>query len=467
MEKTKLLQLLSDLNAWELRNLEQFLRSPFHNQREDVLRLFEFYKTQHSKKRPDFSDAAACRAVWPDKDLDTVDYPNLRSYLFKLTEKYLACEEIFRDEVLLKMSLSKAYKRRNKDHNFEQTIRDIKVVLEKQPLRNPAYLRKAFEVEYEVYDYIASRSRMEETNIEAVGKMLDAHYFAEKLKLACAQQSLSKIRPQDYDLSILPEVLAFLADKPDWVSYPAVAIYYHAFLTLTDQNNETHFQEVRRLLQDCRDQFMEREIGDVYRICLNYCIKRSNQGELHYTREGFDLYRLGIEHGYLLKEGQLSHHSYTNAAAFGITLREYEWAERFIQDHQNKVSHKHRESAFHFCLARLWHAKGNYPEAMRLLAEFNTDDPYYYLIAKKMLCKIFYEGAEIAPLESLLDSMRVYLKRHGLDGDIKAHFKLFVDLIWQILKLPPYDSKAKTKLLVAIDKLPLFVDKEWFLKQLK
>ena len=467
VEKTKLLQLLNSLSAWELRNLEQFLRSPFHNQRDDVVRLFEFYRKQHSRRSPDFSDAWAIRAVWPDKPPDTVDYPNLRSYLFKLTEKYLACEEIFGDEIVLKMRLAKAYERLNRDSNFEQTVRDIKGILEKQPLRNPEYLRRQFELEYEIFDHVSSH-RVEETNLEAVSRMLDAHYFAEKLKLACAQLSLNDVHPQDYDLSILPGVLDYLKEKTDWLSYPAIEVYYHAYLALTDQANEPNFQEVRRLLSDCQEQFTEREIGDIYRICLNYCIKRSNQGDSFYAREGLKLYRFGIEQGFLLTEGHLPHHTYINAAAFGISLGEYDWAERFIEDYKNKVAREHRESAYAFCLARLRYAQGNYREAMPLLAGFVTDNPYHFLIAKKMLCKIFYEGEEIAPLESLLDSMRAYLQRHNkMDKDMKTHFKLFIDLMSRLVKLAPRDAKAKAKLSAGIEKLHLAVDRDWFLKQLK
>lgn len=469
MEKTKLLQLLNSLSAWELRNLEQFLRSPFHNQRDDVLRLLGFYRQQRDKRKPDFSDAAATRAVWPGKAPSAVDYPNLRSYLFKLVEKYLAAEEILGDELLMKMRLAKAYKRLNKADSFEQTARDLKGVLEKQPLRNPEYLRWQFELEYEMLDHDISRSHLKEATLDAVAKMLDAHYFAEKLKLACAQLAFLGIRPEKSDLDLLPEkeIVDFLKQKTEWLLQPAIAVYYNAFLAFTEQETEPHFREVRRLLRDCQAQFTGRELGDVCRICLNYCIKQANQGDLSYAHEGLELYRFGIEQGFLLAEGHLPHNTYINAAAFAVSLIEHEWAERFIEDYKNNVAREHRENAYIFCLARLRYAQGNYREAMPLLAEFSTDYPYHFLIAKKMLCKIFYEQEDVDPLESLLDSMRVYLQRHEMDKAIKEHFKLFINLMTRLVKLVPRNSKAKERLLIDIEEIPLAADKEWFKKQLK
>jgi hypothetical protein len=236
---------------------------------------------------------------------------------------------------------------------------------------------------------------------------------------------------------------------------------------LSGQPNKEHFEKVHQSLRDAQGQFTERELGDICRICLNYCIRRANQGDSFYAEEGLELYRLGIEQGYLLTEGHLPYHTYINAAAFGISLGKYDWTERFIEDYKNKVAREHRQNAHIFCLARLRYAQGNYREAMPLLAEFSTDYPYHFLIAKKMLCKIFYEEDDIGPLESLLASIRAYLQRHEMDKAIKEqHFKLFIDLMSRLVNLTPRDVKAKAKLLAAVEKLPLAADKEWFLKVL-
>ncbi len=467
MEKTKLLQLLNGLSAWDLRNLEQFLRSPFHNQRTDVLRLFEFYRAQRAQRTPNFSEKAAILAVWPGKLADKVDYPNLRSYLYKLVERYLAIEEIIGDEFLLKMRLARAYERMNKEDNFGRTARDLKAILGKQALRNPDYLRRRFELEYEIFDHVSSRSRMEKTNLEAVGRMLDAHYFAEKLKLTCAQLSFSDVRLEVYDSSILAEMVAFLKQNIEWLSYPAIAVYFYAYLALTEDDNEQHFQKVRRLLEEYYEQFSERETRDIYLLCSNFCIKRSNQGELRYTREGFELYRLGIGQGFLLTEGHLSYHTYINTAAFGITLGEHEWVERFIGEYKTKVAREHQESSYALSLARLRYAQGNFTEAMLLLAGYTTDDPYYFLIAKVLLSRIFYELEEIAALESLLDSIRAYLQRHNnINNSVKADFKHNISLTDKLIRLAPHDAKGRAKLIAAAEKLNRLVDKEWFLKQL-
>lgn len=467
MEKSKVLQLLKGFSAWDLRNLGQFLRSPYHNRRPDVIRLYEFFLAEKARPSPDFSDAAAIRAVWPDARPGSVDYPNLRSYLYKLAEKYLAAEEIFDDEILLKMRLAKALERRNKTAHFDQAMRDLRSIVTKKERRNPEYLRRQFELEYQAFDHASSRKRMEETNLEAVTRLLDTHYFAEKLKLACAQLSFQKVRPKAYDLSILPGVVAYLQENTGWLSHPAIAIYYYAYLALTEKDNESHFHAVRRLLRECSDLFEEREIRDIYLLCINYCIDGSNRGERLYTREGFELYREAIAQGFLLSDGRLSNHSYINTAAFGIVLREYDWVESFIQDYRYKMA-RDGDGAYRFCLAWLRHAQGHYAEAMRLLAEFGTDDPYYFLIAKGLLAKIFYEQAEINALEALLDTMRIYLHRHeGMNKGVKAHFKQIIDLMSRLLKLIPGDRKAKAALMTAIEKLPLAADREWFLKQLK
>lgn len=468
MEKSKLLQLLNALSAWQLRNLEQFLDSPFFNRRDDVQRLFAFYQSERNKRNPNFSDAAACRAIWPDKMARVADYPNVRSYLYRLTEKYLACEEMLADDILLKMHLARAYERLGKADIFEHTLSNARDMLEKTPLRNPDYLWRQFRLEYESYDHAVRHANMNEAQLDAVGNLLDAGYLAEKLKLECARLPFLDLHAQTSTPGLLPVLMTYLKQNKDWLPHPAIAIYYYAYLALTEEaDNELWFDEVRNLLQNGHEQFSSQEIGDIYRICVNYCIKRSNRGEKAYTRKGFDLYRSGLEQGYLLTGGYLSHLTYLNTAKLGIALEEYEWVESFIYNFRNKVAPKSRDGDFPFCLARLRHAQGRYEEAMRLLAEFNTNDPTFFLIAKVMLAKMFYEHNYFDPLESLLDSMRVYLQRRLFEKDKKKYFKLFIDLMVKLLRLPPNDSRAKKRFLEKVEDMPLAADKEWFLKQIE
>lgn len=470
MEKTKLLLLLNSLSAWELRNLEEFLRSPFHNKRDDVLRLFEFYRAQRDKRNPNFSDAATIRAVWPGKPAKTADFPNLRSYLFKLTEKYLAVEEVFADEFTLKMHLGRAYERLGIGSAFEQTMREARSVLNKKPLRNPQYLRRQFELEYEILDHDISRGRIEENTLSKVVQLLDAHYLAEKLKLACAQISFLNYSPEKFDLEELRAKMNFFLEEIQRSSDPAIEVYYHAFLALSEeQYNPKHFEKVRQLLSDSRDQFTERELGDICRICINYCIKEFNKGNKDYANEGLDLYRSGIEKGYLFVNGRLPRDTYINTAAFGIRLNEYDWVDGFIGDYRYKLAGelRDRENAFAFSLGRLRYEQGNYEEAMPLLASFVTDNPNHFLIAKKMLCKIFYELKEIASLESLLDSMRAYLKRHKMERDLKKHFNLFINLMSQLVNLAPGDKKKAASIRKRLSELKIQADIDWFEEQLK
>jgi hypothetical protein len=61
MQSTPLFQLLKSLTKADRRDLAKFLRSPFHNTREDVVRLFDFFEQNveyntptmgNPKKRP-------------------------------------------------------------------------------------------------------------------------------------------------------------------------------------------------------------------------------------------------------------------------------------------------------------------------------------------------------------------------------------------------------------------------------
>ncbi|MCK6693336.1 MAG: hypothetical protein L6Q97_14720, partial [Thermoanaerobaculia bacterium] len=216
--------------------------------------------------------------------------------------------------------------------------------------------------------------------------------------------------------------------------------------------------------------FSEREIRDFLLFSINFCIILSNQGKERYTSEALNLYRQGLEKGYLLKEGYLSHHTFINIVALGCTLKEFDWVKGFIKEYDNKVDPKpnldRRDSVVLFCKARLQRDLGNYREAMQMLAQFQTDDPYYFLLAKVSLSRIYYELDEFDALESLLGTMRAYLKRNPLEERKKEHFQRQINLMYDLIKLVPADRHARARILTEIKKLPLVSDQNWFLKQI-
>lgn len=467
MKKTKIFQVLSALSAWEVRNLRQFLTSPFFNQREDVVRLFDFFSQSQNGESSELKREVAFKFVYPQKVFDDQTFRLLTSRLLKLTEDFLACREALKDETQWKINLSKAYRKMNMEKPFKKTVGQIRDRLEKRSLRNAEYCHQLYRTEYEYYDYISSKVRSGETNLQLLADTFDTFYIAGKLQQACMMVSHQAVFKKQYEFGLLENVLGFIEKNSEVLSLPAIAVYYHCYRAITSDEDENHFHELRRLIPSCLNQFTQIELQGIYILAINYCIKQMNAGRKQYFGEGFELYRSGLTSGILLENDQISRFTFNNTIVLGLYMKEFEWIEGFIENYQNKLPVKHRRNIVNFSLAKLRYAQNNYKDAMRFLVKFDSEDYLLNLEAKTLLLKMYYELREFEPLEAHLESMRMYLQRKEVISYHKTFYENIVRFTKKMTDLPDYDKEGREKLRQQILDTKIRGEREWFLRQLE
>jgi tetratricopeptide (TPR) repeat protein len=269
-----------------------------------------------------------------------------------------------------------------------------------------------------------------------------------------------------YDIGMLDEVLEY-AKLKNFLEYPAIAMYYYSYMTMTDRENESHFQNLKNEIARNGYLFPKTELRDILLSATNYCIGRMNAGYTQYIRESFELFHWGLNENVLLDEGILSRITFMNIVTIGNMLGEYDWIEKFIHDYKGFLEDQYRDDLVHYSLARLHFEKGDYKTAMQLFRQVEYDDILMNLNAKLMQFKMFYEQGDLEVVESLLESMRTYLARKEVIGYHKANYKNIIRLTKKMLKINPYNQAQKTKLLKEIEEANPLAERKWLLKQLK
>ena len=103
---------------------------------------------------------------------------------------------------------------------------------------------------------------------------------------------------------------------------------------------------------------------------------------------------------------------------------------------------------------------------MQHLLRMEYDDVLQNLVAKTMLCKIYYELDETDALENQLDSIQIYLRRKKVLGYHKDNYSAIVRFMRKLLAVNPNDVSEKEKLRRDIEQTPTLTEREWFLKRL-
>ncbi|MCC6724193.1 MAG: hypothetical protein IT258_06745 [Saprospiraceae bacterium] len=465
MHNTEIWAYLRALNSKELRQLRLWLLSPAFNQREEVLRLFDFLeKSLNKKNNRDLTRESAWAAVFPTEAFDEKKLHYTVHYLLRLAQKFMAFQEMEQDTCLEQRYLCRALKKRQMPQFFESEMRSLDRLHERNPHHDAEFQFDRFLFHAEQHDHIIRQSRSAELPLQPLLEHLGSFFMATLLRYACSALTRTTVANQHFQLRLLPEVLHYLEAKPpDPVADPAVAVYYRCYLLLDGRGGDADFQALKAFLTERWQAFPMNEMRDIWLLAINYGIRRLNGGDRPYVRETFELYREGLEKGILPGEGNMTEFTYKNIARLGLGLNEYAWTERFLHDAKRFLEPRHRENHFRYNLAFYHYHQKDLDAALQLLSGVDMDDVFLQLDARSMLLRIYFEKGYHDALESLLESFQTYVKRQTNLGYQRDNYLNLIRLTKKLLQTPLGDKAACTKLVEEIKATQSVAERNWLL----
>jgi hypothetical protein len=473
MLDNKLFELFNSLSGVEKREFAKYLRSPYFNQREDVIALYDRMSLRMRGKgeraggepgsgdpRNGISEGDAAGLA----EREPGGSRHLQSILLQLIENFLAQRAWEQTPVLADLHLAPIYRRKGLKKALDHIFRRTEERLARQP-RDNTYYRQLYELEWEKYAAVESAARTRSNNLAAVHRALDVYLVGSKLRLACLMASHSAVFNQTYDTSFLPALLGYL-EFSDLKEVPVVALYYRCYHALTG-GAEDDFRALRAGLERTGAELPVDERRTFLLLAINYCIRRLNSGEGRYVREALDLYRVGLDTGVLLENERLGRFAYKNIVALGIKLEEFDWVEQFIKAYEDRLDARYRSAHRDYNLAKLYFARQDYTRAMPLLARVDESDLLLNLDSRVMLLKMYFEQGAWDSLDALLDSFRVLLlRKKRVIGYHQGHYLNTVRYVQKLIRLKPGDRAGRDKLKSELLGNTELIEREWLLQRL-
>jgi hypothetical protein len=466
MENSHLIAVLKTLDKKEVKEFRKWLESPCHNQRQDVVDLFDYLTTNnHLGEEKFLKKERVYKKVFRAEPYDDAKLRQTMHFLSRNLEDFLTYQEIQEDKTYTNLALIAVYRKRNLEKALLKVIHQTEKQMEESPYHDARRLRHEYLLQMEKYDFLSQKKRTVELNLQQVSDVLDTVYLSDKLRQCCILQSHQTVYKAEYQIALLPEVLAYVEEKA-LHEIPAIGVYYYIYKAQTDKSNPEHFQKLKTLITKNEDGFPQSEMRNIYLFAINYCLRMANMGDQKYLRELFELYKRGAETMTLIENGALSQFTFKNTVTAGVTLKEFAWVRGFIENYQQYIDPQIRESFVHFSLARLHFEMGDYHAAQRMLIHFEHDDILTNLHAKSMLIRIYYEDGEFDALESLLESMRSYVARKKVIGYHRNIYSNLIRYTRRLVRVKPYDERQKEKLRKEIEGAQPLTEKKWLLEQL-
>lgn len=461
MKTQKLFITINALSKPEKRRLSQFLSSPYFNQREDVVKLFEML--QHATRFQ--THETMFRHVWPGAPYSIQQIRLLMSYLQKLIDQFLALEQWQSNPVAVQQETTRAYRMKSLERHFLDSFELEKKLIEQQPLRNGDYYGWLGNLLWEDARFNSTKKPENAHYLLRLSENADLFWISQKLRYLCLNSAHSARFSTVQQLSLREELLN-LALHEQYMKAPGVATWYHCLNMLEHPDDMQHFSLFKSHLLDYGILFNQDEVRDLFLFAINFCIRQVNQGQTNFFHDILDFYKDGLAKGHIFENGVLSHFTYFNIVAATLHTRDYEWAETFIHQYRNNLERSYRDSAFSFSLARLEFSRKRYDQALSQLQHSNYQDPLLSMAGKTIALKIYYELGEWEVLDAHLEALITFIRRKRSLGYHRNNYHNLARYTRRLIALNHKDRPAVDSLRQAIESEQMLTERDWLLEQL-
>ncbi len=442
MNKPKIYGLLCTLSTAEWGRFRKFVASPYFNSNEVLLELLDALEVAvHDAADAPLDKKQLFRSLYPDQEYSDKQLTYALSDLNLLGEQFLAqihCEA--RGTADRELALLTELSERGLRKHFNATHRKLEKLLSGETFPGVEYhLLRSRLFDLLDQDHIRRRQRKEDSNITRAAEELDRFYLLLRLNYTCSMLDRAHVVGGEVHTGLTADWWKHFTPLTA-VPGSLEALYFNAYHALRDDDEEAYFYQLKEILLRVPAGINSEDLTDIYLLALNYATRKLRAGEDTFELEALDLYQRGIGSGVLLREGELSHWTFTNVVKLSLRLGRYDVTEQFIATYRDQLPEAFRENAVNYSLAELHYATGDMEEAQRRLAEVAYSDPSYYLGGRVLLAKIYYETGAFDALSNHLAAFTVFLQRNNKIGkELRMSCRNFCSVLSAVLRATPDD----------------------------
>ena len=465
MKSGKLVLLLESLDENELDKMQAFLASPYFNKNQEVRALFKCLSALH----PDISGRLPSKeelfqALFPQQVYSDKRLRYLFSDLNRLGEQFLTMERFKENKLESDLLTMDELSKRDLKKAYNQLNRKINRAIKESLMPQKDLLMQRFKyAELRQRHFERSHVREQDFTVQEMAHELDDFYFFYRLYLSSAMLDHQNIFDKHYQVELSSNWIRHLKEKA-FFDKPIIKIYYTIFSALEQDEEQGHFERLKAQISGAEHNLHPEDLKDIYLFAINYCARKIRSGQSRYLAEALELNVRGVETGVLLEHGKLSPWTFSNIVKLAIRLEKYQWLTNNMDSYESLLMPEFHKNALHYNRAELYYATQKFSAAQQELLQVAFSDLNYYLGARVLLAKIYFETQEEEALLSLLASFTIFLKRNKkISKDIKMACLNFCKVLFQLIRQNP---KQLEKLKASLSDIKLLTERNWLEKHL-
>ncbi len=455
MLKSSVLEMLRSFDKDELILFEDFLKSPYHNKNNNVIKLF----TSIKKYYPDFDNEnlnkeILWKTLYPEKEYNYGVMKNLIHELSKLGMKFIVIEE-FEGNVLEKDTiLLNGLNNRNIIKLFKVKMNEIERNYNKDTFKKEYFFVNDFYSEYSKMKWIKIY-HCKANNIDAVTEndvisssamfIYSFLIYLFKYYNNVLSDSNDKNIPLDKNVLavFLTEISSEIIDRLLEVvkqhserDYKVLTVYRNMSLSQINKKSIEHYLEFKKTLKENIGIFSKWDVKDLS-ICLSNSLNNLDASAIDIDKECFE-----ISDTLLSSSGIFNRDGTMTAADFNLYLwrafnaNRYDAIVTFVNNFIEKIPAEMREYSLNISEAYISFGKKDFGKTLEIISK--SDHPTFIskVRFKQLKAKCLYELDEFELFESEYKAIYHFLKNNkSLSSKFKDDTRMIFDLTKKLFRL--------------------------------
>ena len=452
MKKIKAIQLIISFNTLEMKRFSRFIRSPYHNNNNRIVKFFDYIKEYHPNYQDCNLEKKRFYKVVLQEDFSDTKWRNLCSEFNTRVEDFLLNEHLKQNKTKKQHLLTGVLGERNYSRFKNETVLLIKELEQDTHYKTSKDYLLLYQLNHKLWFHLET----EKFTLNALPLTKSREYFKCFVLLANMENEIEYLERNQF---INPENKTLDNFRPTTfdnieIESPAPPLLniYKKVLQLKKTGNQAVYFELKQILTEQCHLFKKSTALDLLVSLSNFLVQNIMQKEANLRKEPFNLYQFGVAKKLFIQNERIRDIEFYNIAIAGYRIGENQWVDNFIQTHK-KYLHPEQASIL-IPLVKGYEAffSKNYELVIKLLSNIPSEKELKFLFTTKtLLLRAFYEcwrrqidNYEINFLFSHIHAFEQLVRRNYKNTNLKKKaYVNFVSILKKIVKVNTYQSKQE------------------------
>ncbi|HMQ70304.1 MAG TPA: hypothetical protein PKA90_15040 [Ignavibacteria bacterium] len=434
----KLVQLIKSLSEKEIKQFRKFISSPYYSKGRNYLPFLDnvtgFIKTEKNNEPNRKAHNKLAQNNLSDQTLR-----NRYSELFKLGEEFMITlwleeNRLEREDILMKKYLSKKllvpYRILFKESqklalNKKFDVKKLSRLIELGEMQSEYFLE--INKEELLYDNYFENSK--NVLCHDLIRIITIGFEFMQQELNGRKYASNYVTKYLNQLNIDEIIEEF--SKSDVPIYKVTALNYYLYKAFLNENKDKYYFDSHKIFSKLFDQLDDDYKTIIFKIMINYCIRKFNEGNIKFQKELFKLYKEKLSQNLI---SDLKHKSYTfnhfrDYVYIGIAEKNYKWVERFIEKYSENLPSGIRDNEIRLSYGKLFFEKGIFEKSLENLNGLKPVHKLMYIDTSLLKLCNYYELKEFEKAFLEIDKLKHYFSNN------KSIPKVHIISNWNFLKI--------------------------------